>query len=138
MQIDKDTSFTESRFQEHFKLHFNSTENKYRSIAFCYLNRVSVLGHEDHNAISIIAITKPQSYEYPITIALVYGSPNSPIASFLHQLVYFTNARIIDILLGDFNIDAFDGDTYTRLDEVLSSYRTDTPKWRIIGSCLLT
>ena len=70
MQIDKDTSVIESRFQEHFKLHFNSNESKFRSIAFCYLNRVSVLGHEDHNAISIIAITKPQSYEYPITIAL--------------------------------------------------------------------
>ena len=59
LQIDKDTSVIESRFQEHFKLHFNSNENKFRSIAFCYLNRVSVLGHEDRNAISIIAITKP-------------------------------------------------------------------------------
>ena len=77
----------------------------------------------DHNAISIIAITKPQFYEYPITIALVYRSPNNPIARFLDQLVYFTNARTIDILLRDFNIDAFDGNAYARLDEVLSSYR---------------
>ena len=120
MQIDEDTSVIESRFQEHFKIHFNSNENKYRCIAFCYSNRVSVL---DHNAISIIAITKPQFYEYQITIALVYRSPNSSIASFLDQVVYFTNAKTIDILLGDFNIDAFDGDAYTRLDEVLSSYR---------------
>ena len=57
LQIDEDTSVIESRFQEHFKIHFNSNENKYRSIAFCYSNRVSVLDHEDHNAISIIAIT---------------------------------------------------------------------------------
>ena len=123
LQIGEDTSVIESRFQEHFKIHFNSNENRYRSIAFCYSNRVSILDHEDHNAISIIVITKPQFYEYPITIALVYRSPNCPIASFLDQLVYFTNARTIDILLGDFNIDAFDGDAYTRLDEVLSSYR---------------
>ena len=123
LQIDQDTSVIESRFQEHFKIHFISNENKYRSLVFYYSNRVSVLDHEDHNAISIIAITKPQFYEYAITIALVYRPPNSPIASFLDSLVYFTNARTIDILLGDFNIDAFDGDAYTRLDEVLSSYR---------------
>ena len=120
LQIDEDTSVIESRFQEHFKIHFNSNENKYRCIAFCYSNRVSVL---DHNAISIIAITKPQFYEYQITIALVFRSPNSSIASFLDQVVYFTNAKTIDILLGDFNIDAFDGDAHTRLDKVLSSYR---------------
>ena len=123
LQIDEDTSVIESRFQDHFKMHFNSNEDKYRSTAFCYSNRVSVLDHEDHNVISIIAITKPQFYEYPTTIVLVYLSPNSPIASFLDQLVYFTNARTIYILLGDFNIDAFDGDAYTRLDEVPSNYR---------------
>ena len=90
LQIDDDTSVIKSRFQEHFKMHFNSNENKCRSIAFCYSNRVSVLDHEDHNAISIIAITTPQFHEYPNTIALVYRPPNSPITSFLDQLVYFT------------------------------------------------
>ena len=89
LQKDEDTSVIESRFQEHFKIHFNSNENKYRSFAFCYSNRVSVLDHEDHNTISMIAVTKPQFYEYPITIALVYRSTNSPIASFLDQLVFF-------------------------------------------------
>ena len=123
LQIDEDTSVIESRFQEHFKIHFNSKGNKYRSFAFYYSNRVSVLDHEDHNAISIIAITAPQFYEYPIIIALVYRSPNSPTACFLDQLVYLFNARTTDILLGDSNIVAFDGDAYTRLDEVLSSYR---------------
>ena len=123
LQIDEDTSVIESRFQKHFKVHFNSNENKYISIAFCYSTRVSVLDHEYHNPISIKAITKLQFYEYPMTIVLVYQSPNSPIASFLDDLVYFTNARTIDVLLGDLNINDFDGDAYTRLDEVLSSYK---------------
>ena len=123
LQTDEDTSVIESRFQEHFKIHFNSNENKYRNITFCYSNRVSVLDHEDHNAITVIVITKSQFYEYPIAIALVYRSPNIPITSYLDQLVYFTNARRIDVLLRDFNIDAFDGDASTRLDKVLSSYK---------------
>ena len=89
LQIDEDTSVIKSRFQEHFKIHFSSNESKYRSIAFRYSNRVFVLDHEDHNAISNIAITKPQFYEYPITIALVYRSPNSPIANFLRSTGLF-------------------------------------------------
>ena len=58
--IGEDTSVIESRFQEHFKIHLNSNENRCRGIAFCYSNRVSILDHEDHNAFSIIVITKPQ------------------------------------------------------------------------------
>ena len=89
LQIDEDTSVIESRFHEHFKVHFNSNENKYRSIAFCYSNRVSVLDHKDHNDISIIAITKPQFYEYSITVALVYRSPNSPNCQFFRSTGLF-------------------------------------------------
>ena len=124
LQIDEDTSVIESRFQEHSKIHFNSNKNKYRSIAFCYSNRVSVLDHENY-VISIIAVKSRMNIlnEHTITIALVYRSPKSPIASFLDQMVYFTDARTTDILQGDFNIDVFDRDAYIRLDEVLSSCR---------------
>ena len=109
--------------QEHFKIYFNSNENKYRSIAFCYSNFVSLLTYEDHNGISIFTVTKSQFYEYPITVALVYRSPNTPVAGFLDRLIYFTNARKIDILLGDFNVDAFDSDACAKLHYILSNYR---------------
>ena len=72
LQIDEDTSYIESSLQKHFKIHFNSNENKYRSIAFCHSNFVSLLTYEDHNGISILTVTKPKFYEYPITVALVY------------------------------------------------------------------
>ena len=42
---------------------------------------------------------------------------------FLDQLIYFTNARKIDILLGDFNIDAFDSDASAKLHDIVSYYR---------------
>ena len=51
LQIDKDTSYIESSLEEDFKTHFNSNENKYRRIAFCYSNFVSLLPYEDHNGI---------------------------------------------------------------------------------------
>ena len=43
--------------------------------------------------------------------------------NFLDQLIYFTNARKIDILLEDFNIDVFDSDACAKLHDVLSNYR---------------
>ena len=51
LQIDEDTLYIESSLQEHFKIHFNSNENKYRSTAFCYSDFVSLLTYEDHNGI---------------------------------------------------------------------------------------
>ena len=82
LQIDDDTSCIESSLQEHFKIHCNSNENKYRNIGFYYSNFVSLLTYENHNGISTLTITKPQFYEYPITVALVYGSPNTPVTDF--------------------------------------------------------
>lgn len=43
LQIDEYTSYIESNLQKDFKSHFNSNKNKYRSIAFCYSNFVSLL-----------------------------------------------------------------------------------------------
>ena len=70
-----------------------------------------------------LSITKPQFYEHPITVALVDRSPNTPVAGLLDQLIYFTNAGKIDILPGDLNIDAFDGDACAKPRDVLRNYR---------------
>ena len=40
-------------------------------------------------------------------------------------MIYFTNARKIDIFLGEFNIDAFDSDACAKLYDVLSNYTLD-------------
>ena len=122
-QIDEDTSYIESSLQENFKIHFNSNENRYRSIAFCYSDFVSLLTYEDDNGICTLTVTKPKFYEYPITAALVLSIPNTLVAGFLDQLIYFTNARKIDILLGDFNIDAFDSDASAKLHDIVTYYR---------------
>ena len=81
-----------------------------------------LLTYEDHSGISILTVTKPQFYEYPITVALVYQSPNTPVKSFLDQLTYFINARKTDLLRGYFNIDASDSDASAKL-HILSNYR---------------
>ena len=75
---------------------------------------VSLFAYEDDNGISILTVTKHQFYEYPINVALVYQSPNIPVAGFLDQLTYFTNARKINMLLSD---------ACGKLHDILSNYR---------------
>ena len=54
---------------------------------------------------------------------MAYRSPNTPVTGFLDQLIYFINARKIDILLGDFNIDSFDSDASAKLHDILYNYK---------------
>ena len=104
---------------------------------------------------SVLPVTKPQFYEYAATVALVYRSPNTPVAGFLDQLIFFrstdffldeliylTKAKKIDILLEDFNIDTFDSDASEKLHDILSNYSkvitvsgkgTNSLRWSIIG-----
>ena len=84
----------------------------------------SLLTYEDYNGISILTISKPQLYEYSITV--VYLSiPEYSSYRFLRStdLSPVTNSRKIDVLLGDFNIDASDGDFCARFYDILSNYR---------------
>ena len=45
------------------------------------------------------------------------------LQDFLDQLIYFNNARKINILLQDFNLDAFHSDAWAKLHDILSNYK---------------
>ena len=55
------------------------------------------------------------------SIALIYRCPNTQTSTFIDCLNYVVGSGI-DVLLGDFNIDAFDEVAYRRLKDTLSSY----------------
>ena len=79
------------------------------------------MSNEDFDAISIFTLRNQQFSNNPISAALIYRSPNSPLTGFIDCLRYLVG-RSIDILLGDSNIYAFDKPSYTRLKEVLCNY----------------
>ena len=63
---------------------------------------------------------KKQQFRYnPISMTLIYRSPKSPLSEFVDCIQYPVD-RIIDIFLGDFNIDTFEG--VRALNEVLNNY----------------
>ena len=57
----------------------------------------------------------------PFSTALTYRFPNAQTSDFIDCLNYVVSSGI-DVLLGDFNVDALDEVAYRRLKDTLSSY----------------
>ena len=52
-------------------MHFNSSDNKFKSIAFGLSNDVEILAKKDFNGISILNIRKQHFSNNPFSIALI-------------------------------------------------------------------
>ena len=73
---------------------------------------------------------------------MIYRFLNPQTSAFIDCLNYVVNSGI-DVLLGDFNIDALDEVAYRRLKDTLSGYNlkvlgTHPFRWCITRSCILT
>ena len=119
IETNDDTYMMESALERQFKVHSNSNINKYKSNAYGYSMEITILPKDDFNAISIFTLKKQQYSNTPISIALIYRSAKSPLSEFIDCLQYLVG-RNIDIFLGDFNRDAFEG--VRTLKEVFSNY----------------
>ena len=87
-----------------FSVIFNSSERKFKSLAFCHAQSVENLNCISMEGISIFTIRKRTFREDSITIAL--ESAISP-AIYLNELSQVISNVNVDIILGDFNIGAF-------------------------------
>ena len=117
----RETSIIESALQKKYTMHFNNSDNKFKSIAYCLSNDVEILAKEDFNGISIFNIRKQHFSNNPFSIALTYRCLNTQTSDFIDCSNYVVSSGI-DVLLGDFNIDALDEVAYRRLKDTLSSY----------------
>ena len=102
-------------------MHFNNSDNKFKSIAYGLSNHVEVLAKKGFNGISIFNIGKQHFSNNPFSIALIYRCPNTQTSAFIDGLNYVVGSDI-DVLLGGFNVDALDEVAYKRLKDTPSSY----------------
>ena len=110
-ETGSDTSIIESALQKKYTMHFNNSDNKFKSIAYCLSNDVEILAKEDFNGISIFNIRKHYFSNNPFSITLIYSCPNTQTSAFIDCLNYVVGSGIA-ILLGDFNINALDEVAY--------------------------
>ena len=68
-----------------------------------------------------LTLEKQHFTNNPFSIAMICRCPNTQRSPFIGCLNYILSSAL-DVLLGDFNIDAFDEVAYRRLKYTLSSY----------------
>ena len=102
-------------------MHFNNSDNTFKSIAYGLSYDVQILAKEDFNGIFIFNIRKQHFRNNFFSIALIYRYPNTQASAFIDCLNYAVGSGV-DVLLGDFNIDALDEVAYRRLKDTLSSH----------------
>ena len=84
-------------------MHFNNSDNKFKSIAYGLSNDVEILAKKDFNGISIFNIGKQHYSNNPFSTALICRCPNTQTSAFIDCLNYVVGGGI-DVLLGDFNM----------------------------------
>ena len=94
-------------FSKHFEIQFNISDVKYRSIAICYKNDISIINHVKLDGISVIQFQKSSFDMESVNMAVVYRSPNTSKNEFIFNLAGVIEDYNINILLGDFNINSF-------------------------------
>ena len=102
-------------------MHFNNSDNKFKSIAYGLSNDVEILAKEDFNGTSIFNIRKQHFNNNPFSNALIYRCPNTQTSASIDCLNYVVGSGI-DFLLGDLDIVAVGEVAYRRLEDKLSSY----------------
>ena len=100
-------SIIESALRKKFTMLFNNSDNKFKSIAYGLSNEVEILVKKFFYGFSISNIQKQHFSNNPFSIAFIYRCPNTQTPAFIDCLNYVVGS-CIDVLLGDFNIDALE------------------------------
>ena len=93
-EADSDTSIIESALQKKCTMHFNNSDNKFKSIAYGFSNDVEILAKEDFNGISIFNTRKQHFSNNLFSTTLIYSSPNSQTSAFIDCLNYVVGSGI--------------------------------------------
>ena len=91
-----------------FNFFFNSSIDKFESVAVCYLKSIQVFQVFNINGISIFSVNQSSFSEDNLRIALLYKKQSIAISIFSNTNDRLVASEQIDIALGDFNIDALD------------------------------
>ena len=95
---------TEQYF-ENFTIFFNN-DNKFLSLAYTFQKDITVITQEDFAGVSICNFRKSSSVSVSLKLMVLYKLNNQPLMAFYDYLYYFIEAKEVDIIVGDFNIDA--------------------------------
>ena len=80
---------------------------------------MTLITQVDIPGVWICNFSKSSFVNVPLKLMVLYKLNNQPLMTFYDYLYYFTEAKDVDIVVGDFNIDAY---SKSRLSQILSEY----------------
>ena len=106
-----------------FHVIHNISSDKFCSIAYCYRGTIDYIEDKSIPAVTLVKIKKNSFCPNAINILLLYRKNNLKLDDFVYMINHFLSQDNIQIILGDFNYNAFKHDSNSvRLSEVLSDY----------------
>ena len=105
-----------------FNIEYNNNSiNRFQNTACCFNSSIQILECLRVAGYTCIKFAKETFSSQPIKLLLLYKPPDYSRNSFREELLELITYDDIDIIVGDFNIDALDPEN-AYLNEVLSSY----------------
>ena len=105
-----------------FILEYNHcASHKFKSLAICY-REMTLIEHVKFPGVSIITFLKSKFSPDPFTLLLIYRQPGNVQQSFYDNLTGIFEIKKIDVVLGDFNIDAL-GPMYVHLRVLMTNFK---------------
>ena len=103
---EKDITGTNCLDQCHF--YHNKSTDKFERLAFAYRNSVDVVSHHQIPRKSFFSFRQLTFLKVQLNILLLYCKITRNLAGFYEHLIEINFSQNIDLLLGDFNINALD------------------------------
>ena len=107
------------QYFENFRIFFNNNDNKFLSLAYAFQKDITVITQEDFAGVSICNFRKSSLVSVPLKLMILYKLNSQSLMTFCDYLYYFIEAKEVDIIVGDFNIDAC---SESGLPQILSEY----------------
>ena len=120
---ENDTSNVENNLKDFFIGYNHCAFHKFKSLAICFQHEILILAeHVKFPGVSVVSFLKSNFSSTCFTVLLIYRQPGHIMQSFYNNLTGILQNRKIDIVLGDFNIDAFDP-VYENLRILMANFR---------------
>ena len=91
----------------------------FSSSVICYQKSVLLQCHRNGEGISVIKLCKPIYSNDCVNIVILYRKELSIIPVFFSNLELLNNSTEINIVLGDFNLDALDPGLFEKISNTL-------------------
>lgn len=106
-----------------FSVKCNMNNDCFSSLANCYKDFIKIYDHQKFHGIFIVKVHKSTFSNIVIGIALLYRKHSSTLSYFYKTLTILNDNKDINIILGDFNVDAIDSNVHQQLINTLTNFQ---------------